>query len=59
MGIRKFKLTGEGQIRIYDSQVSIQEVSRTLALEHVEVTALGKRSETLEDYFLKITEEVE
>ena len=59
LGLRNFKLTGEGQILIYDSQVSIQEVSRTLALEHVEVTALGKRSETLEDYFLKITEEVE
>ena len=48
----------KGQIRIYDSRVSVQELSKKLALEDVAVTALGKRSETLEDYFLKMTEEV-
>lgn len=29
-----------------------------MALNDVEVTALGKQSETLEDYFLKMTAEV-
>lgn len=58
LGLTNFKLISEGQIRIYDSRVSARELSKTLALEDVEVTALGRRSETLEDYFLKITEEV-
>lgn len=59
LGLANFKLSSEGQIRIYDSQVSLQELSKTLALHDVTVTALGRRSETLEDYFLKMTEEVQ
>lgn len=59
LGLANFKLSSEGQIRIYDSQVSIQELSKILALHDVAVTALGRRSETLEDYFLKMTEEVQ
>lgn len=58
LGLTNFKLAAKGQIRIYDSRVSVQELSKKLALEDVAVTALGKRSETLEDYFLKMTEEV-
>ncbi|MEZ3503349.1 MAG: ATP-binding cassette domain-containing protein [Lachnospiraceae bacterium] len=49
---------GMKQIRIYDSQFSTQELSKILALNDVPVAALGKKAETLEDYFLKITEEV-
>ncbi|GFI07785.1 daunorubicin/doxorubicin resistance ATP-binding protein DrrA [Lachnospiraceae bacterium] len=58
LGLTNFKLAAKGQIRIYDSRVSVQELSKKLVLEDVAVTALGKRSETLEDYFLKMTEEV-
>lgn len=58
LGLTNFKLSPEGQIRIYDSRVSLQELSKTLALHDVAVTALGQKSETLEDYFLKLTEEV-
>ena len=54
LGLTNFKLAAKGQIRIYDSRVSVQELSKKLALEDV----AGKRSETLEDYFLKMTEEV-
>jgi len=54
-----FKVIEDGKIRIYDNRVSIQELSKTLALGDVEVLGLGKKAETLEDYFLKTTAEVE
>lgn len=59
LGVQNFKLLDDGKIRIYDQQVSTQEVSRVLALNGVDVMAIGKRAETLEDYFLKLTSEVE
>lgn len=58
LGLDNFKIIEDGKIRIYDSSVSAQELSKVLALNEVEVTALGKKSETLEDYFLKMTAEV-
>ncbi len=59
LGITNFKIMEDGQIRIYDSHVSTQELSKELALNDVPVTAFGKKAETLEDYFLKMTTEVE
>lgn len=56
--ISNFKIANNGEIRIYDSRVSVQELSKTFALQDVEVLSLGKKAETLEDYFLKITSEV-
>lgn len=58
LGLSNFKIIENNMIRIYDQHVSMQELSKVLALNDVEVMALGKRSETLEDYFLKITAEV-
>ena len=58
LGIANFKIVADGEIRIYDNRVSTQELSKVLALNDVEVTALGKKAETLEDYFLKMTAEV-
>ena len=58
LGLSNFKMIEDGKIRIYDASVSTQELSRVLALNDVEVTALGKKAETLEDYFLKMTAEV-
>lgn len=59
METQNFKIVDTGEIRIYDSQISIPELSKTFALNDVEVFALGKKMETLEDYFLKMTAEVE
>ncbi len=56
--LTNFKIVEDGQIRIYDNRVSTQELSKVLALNDVEVIALGKKAETLEDYFLKMTAEV-
>lgn len=58
LGLTNFKILEEGQIRIYDSKVSVQELAGVMALNHVPVLALGKKGETLEDYFLKMTAEV-
>lgn len=58
LGITNFKIVEDGQIRIYDSRVSTQELSGVMAKSGVQVTALGVKAETLEDYFLKMTGEV-
>lgn len=58
LGLHNFKILDCGKIRIYDHSVSVQQVTRTLALNDVEVVSIGKKSETLEDYFLKLTGEV-
>ncbi|MBS6396644.1 MAG: ABC transporter ATP-binding protein [Clostridiales bacterium] len=57
LGLANFKIVEDGTIRIYENGISTQELSRALALNEVEITALGRKSETLEDYFLKITGE--
>ncbi len=56
--LTNFKIIEDGQIRIYDNRVSTQELSKVLTLNDVEVIALGRKAETLEDYFLKMTAEV-
>lgn len=53
-----FKIIENNTIRIYDQHVATQELSKALALNDVEIMALGKQAETLEDYFLKLTAEV-
>lgn len=57
LGLTNFKIVENGQIRIYDTRVPTQELSQTLILNGVAVIALGRKAETLEDYFLKMTEE--
>lgn len=57
LGLTNFRILGEEQIRIYDSHISTQELLKTFSANQVEVTALGKKSDTLEDYFLKMTGE--
>ena len=54
-GLNNFKIMEGGKIRIYDKKAVPGEVSRTLALNDVEVTEIGKKAENLEDYFLKLT----
>ena len=58
MGLDNFKIVEDGKIRIYDHHISTQELSKVLALNDVEIVAIGKKAETLEDYFLKMTAEV-
>lgn len=58
-GMNNFKIMKEGNIRIYDPEATVQETARVLAAHKIEVTAIGKKAETLEDYFLKITGEAD
>ena len=57
LGIANFKIIDSGRFRIYDRSVSSGQLSKALALNDVEVVAIGKKTETLEDYFLKMTGE--
>jgi len=55
--LNNFKIIDESHIRIYDSQTAINDISKVLTLNDVEIRAIGKKAESLEDYFLKLTEE--
>lgn len=55
--LHNFKVFDNGKIRIYDHSVSTQQLTKTLALNDVEVMGIGKKAKTLEDYFLKLTGE--
>lgn len=54
-----FKIMDEHCIRIYNSHITTQEISRTMHANGVDVVSIGKEMETLEDYFLKLTEDAE
>ena len=58
MGLANFKVIDGGIIRIYDNRVTTEELAKALALNETAVTSLGRKAETLEDYFLKLTGEV-
>jgi len=57
LNISNFKLGDGNAIRIFEDNVSTQELSKTLALNDVPIDSLNKKAETLEDYFLKVTGE--
>lgn len=57
--ICNFKVMENGNIRVYDRTAAVQELANVLAADNVEIAAVGRKTETLEDYFLKITAEAE
>lgn len=59
LGIANFKIMGDGSLRIYDLSADTKELSKALALNDVGMVSIGKNAETLEDYFLKLTAEVD
>lgn len=59
LGLSNFKSVGDGNFRIYDQEASPQAVAKALVLNDVDIVAIGKHMETLEDYFLKLTGEAE
>lgn len=56
LDLKQFKIMDGQTIRVYDTGVSTNDLSKTLAENNVEIDAIGRRSESLEDYFLKLTE---
>lgn len=57
MHLNNFKVFDGNNIRVYDSAVTTDELSKALALNDVGLSAIGRKSESLEDYFLKLTQE--
>ena len=55
LGLTNFKVIDGGMIRVYDDRVTTEEIAKALTLNEAAVISLGKKAETLEDYFLKLT----
>lgn len=55
LNLSNFKVVDNDKVRIYDHNASTQVISKAFALNDVEIMAIGKNTETLEDYFLKLT----
>ncbi len=54
--LENFKVVDGKKIRIYDVGMDIQEITKALAVNEVGIISIGKRAESLEEYFLKLTE---
>ncbi len=59
LNLSNFKIMDDSRIRIYEPSAATQSVSKELLLNGVEMISITKHTESLEDYFLKLTEEVE
>ena len=58
MQLSNFKIVNDSGIRIYEQGVTTQKISRELMANDVEIASISQHTETLEDYFLKVTSEV-
>lgn len=59
MKLNNFKIMNDSKIRIYEISVTTQKISKELLLNGVEIISITRHTESLEDYFLKITGEAE
>ncbi len=55
MQLSNFKIMDDSKIRIYESGVTTQEISKELIANGVSLTSISQHTENLEDYFLKMT----
>lgn len=55
--LKNFKVVDGHTIRVYDSGADTGVLSKMLALNDVAIQFIGRKSESLEDYFLKVTGE--
>ena len=55
--VNNFKVFDEQYIRIYDTCVTTTDIAKALTSQEIDIQTIGKKSESLEDYFLKLTEE--
>lgn len=54
--LEQFKVMDECHIRIYDIRIDTREIAKALVMQGVEIVSINKKAESLEDYFLKLTE---
>lgn len=59
MNLHNFKVMDHSGIRIYDMSAETQKIARELLLGGVELASVTKHTQSLEDYFLKLTGEEE
>lgn len=57
LSLRNFKIMDHNEIRIYESGISTQDLTRKMVENHVAVVSVSQKAESLEDFFLKTTEE--
>ena len=58
LGLSNFKIIDTNKIRVYETGIASYKISKTMMENSVELDSITKESETLEDYFLKLTTEV-
>ena len=56
LALNNFRVTDEHGIRVYDVQIDTKTIAKALAANEVEMISISKKAESLEDYFLKLTE---
>ena len=57
MGMKNFCVLDKELIRIYDSDVSGKVLSKALIENGVGLESIGRKHDTLEDFFFQLTEE--
>ena len=57
MGIQHFSVLDQEMIRIYDPDISGKTISKVLVEDGVGLESIGRKQDTLEDYFFQLTEE--
>lgn len=53
-----FKIMDAQAIRIYDARMDTKDIAEALAMNGAGIISIGRKAESLEDYFLKRTKEV-
>lgn len=59
LNLDRFKVTEGSRIRIYAENIETSSISRALTRNGVGLNAISRKTETLEDYYLSVTEEAE
>ena len=57
MGMKNFRVLDKELIRIYDTDVTGKALSKTLIESGVGLESIGRKQDTLEDFFFQLTEE--
>ena len=59
LNLDRFKVMEDSRIRIYAENIETSGISEVLIQGGVGLNAISRKTETLEDYYLSVTEEAE
>ncbi|MDO7906270.1 ATP-binding cassette domain-containing protein [Paenibacillus sp. JX-17] len=54
LGIQQFKRTGEQSIRVYETKMTQEALSKALIMNDVPISSINRRHQTLEEYFFNM-----